>query len=287
MNGLAPEHARPPGDVILVATYRRTIRASLARIWENVLDWEHLPWLHRRSFRSIRLIAATHDGWRAAITLPHDDPGGEIEIDVATDRPNRCYHSRTVAGRGVGSDIFTQLEPADPRTTHIAVEFRIPDVSRRQLAAIGEAYVALYTRLWDEDEGMMLRRQALLDGQLESRARPLSASISLGPVEQLRAQLPRIVDAGDRRVRVLDLDGELVAHSVICPHLGGPLDDAPVEAGCVTCPWHGYRFDLRSGRNVSGQPCHLDQPRLRIDLEGNVIVHWPAVAGTTISTRST
>ncbi|TMP97098.1 MAG: hypothetical protein E6L09_13880 [Verrucomicrobia bacterium] len=31
------------------------MRASLERIWENVRDWEHLPWLHRRSFLDIQL----------------------------------------------------------------------------------------------------------------------------------------------------------------------------------------------------------------------------------------
>jgi len=35
----------------LVTTYQRTIHASLERIWENVCDWEHLPWLYRSSFR--------------------------------------------------------------------------------------------------------------------------------------------------------------------------------------------------------------------------------------------
>jgi len=39
-----------------VATLRRTIGASLERVWENVFDWEHLPWLHRQDFASIDLI---------------------------------------------------------------------------------------------------------------------------------------------------------------------------------------------------------------------------------------
>ncbi len=39
-----------------VGFYRRTIRASLSRVWENVLDWEHLPWLHRSSFSDIKLL---------------------------------------------------------------------------------------------------------------------------------------------------------------------------------------------------------------------------------------
>ena len=37
-------------ELISVAVYRRRIGASLERVWENVRDWEHLPWLHRQSF---------------------------------------------------------------------------------------------------------------------------------------------------------------------------------------------------------------------------------------------
>ena len=44
------------GELNVVATYRRTIHASLERIWENVLDWEHLPWLHRSAFAAAELV---------------------------------------------------------------------------------------------------------------------------------------------------------------------------------------------------------------------------------------
>ena len=42
-----------------VARYDRIVGASLERAWENVRDWEHLPWLHNRSFRSIELVAGS------------------------------------------------------------------------------------------------------------------------------------------------------------------------------------------------------------------------------------
>src|SRR2546428_8750866 len=80
----------------LVATYRRTIRASLERIWENVLDWEHLPWLHRGSFLDVQLRARDPEGWRALVALA---PGAaEAEIDVRLDRPRLRYLTRTSGG---------------------------------------------------------------------------------------------------------------------------------------------------------------------------------------------
>jgi hypothetical protein len=52
-------------DLTTVATYRRTIGASAERVWENVLDWEHLPWLHSGSFSDIVCNGAGEWGWRA------------------------------------------------------------------------------------------------------------------------------------------------------------------------------------------------------------------------------
>ena len=149
----------------LVATYRRTIHTSLERIWENVMDWEHLPWLHRRSFTAIQLLERTPELWRARVTLAPAETARIAVIEVRTDQPYLRYWSRTLEGQGAGTEILTCLEPLGERTTGIVVEFRVPGVSLAQANAVGAAYLRLYTRLWDEDERMMIRRQAWLDGQ--------------------------------------------------------------------------------------------------------------------------
>ena len=202
-----------------VAVYERTVRASLDRVWENVLDWEHLPWLHRTTFGHIHLLAASRDGWRAETRLRAG--GAPFVIDVALDRPHLLYHSRTTEGPGAGTDIVTTLTPKAEHETHIHVEFLLPDIPPEHRDTLGAGYVHVYTRLWDEDESMMMRRQALLDGRLAER------------------------------VRDVNIDGITCRFSTTCTHLGGPLDDADVDAnGVVTCPWHGHRFDVRTGRRV-------------------------------------
>jgi len=212
-----------------VATYHRTVHASLARVRENVLDWEHLPWLHHESFAHVRLLERHAAGWRAESSLRGAPPGDVFLLDVAFEADGLTYHSRTVAGRGAGTDIVTRLEP-DPseKTTRVAVQFLVPDVSPERRDALGASHVRLYTRLWDQDEAMMRRRQALLDGRLAG---------------------------GDREVVV---DGVRLRHATTCPHRGGPLEAAPVEDGCVRCPWHGYRFDLRTGGSTDGPSLRLD-----------------------------
>jgi nitrite reductase/ring-hydroxylating ferredoxin subunit len=50
-----------------------------------------------------------------------------------------------------------------------------------------------------------------------------------------------------RRYAVFNSGGELQVTDARCPHNGGPLADGVVRDGTVTCPWHWYCFDLRTG----------------------------------------
>ncbi len=47
-------------------------------------------------------------------------------------------------------------------------------------------------------------------------------------------------------------NGQPLALANRCTHRGAPLNDGSVEDGCVVCPWHGSRFDLRTGAVVGG-----------------------------------
>ena len=151
-----------------VAVYRRRIGASLERVWENVRDWEHLPWLHRESFASIALEQEDERGWRARIGL-RAPAHASIRLELAASDERR-YVSRTLEGPGAASEIWTRLDPVDARRTDIEVEFLAPDVPAERRAALGAASIALYTRLWDQDEAMMQRRSWLLDAPRAARA---------------------------------------------------------------------------------------------------------------------
>jgi nitrite reductase/ring-hydroxylating ferredoxin subunit len=250
-----------------VALYHRQVAASLERIWENVLDWEHLPWLHREAFRAIELQEGDSDGWSARVELAPS--GASVQIEIELQRARRRYVTRTLQGPGAGSEIWTVLDPQDERTG-IEVRFELAGVAAAHAAAVGGAYVRLYTQLWDQDEAMMARRQAWLD---RAPARPDAAGatepVALGPRAELRGRLPLRIEAFGRTWRVLELGGDLLVHAAHCPHAGGPLEDCtPDDVGRVTCPWHGYRFDLRAGAALDGRRLRLPRaPRLAEDAD--------------------
>jgi nitrite reductase/ring-hydroxylating ferredoxin subunit len=131
---------------------------------------------------------------------------------------------------------------------------------------LGQKYRSSYARLWDQDEAMMMRREAL-SARSKTRSGRSGASLALGSLSELRQRLPILVELAGEPFRILELeDGALVAHTTICPHWLGPLEEAVPENGILRCPWHGYRFDLRTGASADGRGCRLlPAPQIAVD----------------------
>jgi len=58
----------------------------------------------------------------------------------------------------------------------------------------------------------------------------------------------KVVKIKEHRVALFNWEGEILALDNTCPHQGGPLGEGYLEeSGVVSCPWHGWTFDLRTG----------------------------------------
>ncbi|MEE8165337.1 MAG: hypothetical protein V3T64_07200, partial [Myxococcota bacterium] len=93
---------------MVAAVYTREIGASLGRVWENVYDWAHLPWVHADTFSSIERLDSGAWGWHARVGLQR---GAEAEIELVTDTAARRYVTRTLDGVGAPTEIWTHLDP--------------------------------------------------------------------------------------------------------------------------------------------------------------------------------
>jgi nitrite reductase/ring-hydroxylating ferredoxin subunit len=74
----------------------------------------------------------------------------------------------------------------------------------------------------------------------------------------------RVVDIPEGRGAFVERDGlplavfnagggRFHATGATCPHEDGPLGEGWLEGGAVVCPWHGFDFDLATGR------CNVDE----------------------------
>jgi len=57
--------------------------------------------------------------------------------------------------------------------------------------------------------------------------------------------------AAGRMVALFNVDGEFFAIDGVCPHQGGPLGKGSLNGCTVTCPWHGWQYDVSTGGHCS------------------------------------
>ncbi len=57
----------------------------------------------------------------------------------------------------------------------------------------------------------------------------------------------KVVEAGGRTLAVFNCDGSFYAIDHTCQHRGGPLGEGSLSGKNVTCPWHGWEYDVTSG----------------------------------------
>lgn len=66
-------------------------------------------------------------------------------------------------------------------------------------------------------------------------------------------------------------EGQLFALDGMCSHQGGPIAEGTVEHGCVTCPWHGWQYELATGiQTINRQP--LQETFATREIDGRIEV---------------
>lgn len=118
----------------------------------------------------------------------------------------------------------------------------------------------------------------------------------VGTLEELRRDGCRVVDVDGRAVVVVSVGDELFAVSDRCPHMGAPLSAGSVGGTLVAsapqqlvygrdqrvlrCPWHGWEFDLETGRSLL-EPRRVGLRTFVVRCEdGQVVLHVPDPRGT-------
>ena len=81
----------------------------------------------------------------------------------------------------------------------------------------------------------------------------------------------RAVEAGGRTLALFNVGGKFYAIDNTCVHRGGPLAEGALEDTVVTCPWHGWQYDVTSGAIQHMPGRHVAAYRVRVE-DGEVRV---------------
>ena len=119
--------------------------------------------------------------------------------------------------------------------------------------------------------------------------------VNVGPASAFTDRGRKLIESGGIEVGVFRLGDEFFAYENVCPHVGGPACQGKIIAKVeeviaqdrtskglafsetkinVVCPWHGYEFDIRTGRHHGNQRYRLKPMKVRVE-KGEVIVSLP------------
>lgn len=83
--------------------------------------------------------------------------------------------------------------------------------------------------------------------------------IGVGSVEELKPGERLFIEIDDLMIVVFNINGDFYATADLCSHDDGPLGKGDLTGFEISCPRHGARFDVRSGKALS-LPAIVDIP---------------------------
>lgn len=89
-------------------------------------------------------------------------------------------------------------------------------------------------------------------------------------VDEIPPGTGKELTAGGRVIALFHVDGEFYAMDGVCPHAGGPLGQGTLNGLVVTCPWHGWQFDVSTGRHCLN--ANIQHPTFPVKVDGDDVL---------------
>jgi nitrite reductase/ring-hydroxylating ferredoxin subunit len=87
----------------------------------------------------------------------------------------------------------------------------------------------------------------------------------------------RYVDVDGLPIALANVGGTIYAFGDVCRHEGGPLSAGVLIEDTVTCPWHGWTYNVRTGKAIV-PPVGIRIPTYEVRVEGEdiyILIDWP------------
>lgn len=103
---------------------------------------------------------------------------------------------------------------------------------------------------------------------MSETARPFESEfVRVADASEVPEGTAKAFRSGSHDVAVFNVAGEFFALANTCPHQGGPIADGFLEGPLITCPWHAWCFDVRTGKMTLGEFARIE--RFALHRHGN------------------
>jgi len=94
--------------------------------------------------------------------------------------------------------------------------------------------------------------------------------VKVASTSDLKPSENKVVNVNGTDVALFNIDGEFFAINNTCLHRGGPLGEGYLEGDVVTCPWHGWRYNVKTGANLMIPSQKVEAYQVKV--EGNDVL---------------
>lgn len=98
----------------------------------------------------------------------------------------------------------------------------------------------------------------------------MSQFVQVAKLSEMPDQSAKYVQVEGRSIALFNLGGQFYAIDDTCTHEGGPLSDGFIHGEEVECPWHGARFNIKTGE-VTLDPATEGVVKYNLRLNGDAI----------------
>jgi len=74
-----------------------------------------------------------------------------------------------------------------------------------------------------------------------------------------------VAEVKGQSVAVFNVDGTYYVIDNTCVHRGGPLGEGELEGDTVTCPWHGWQYDVKSGKSINNPSACVKSYQVKVE----------------------
>ncbi|OGQ06403.1 MAG: hypothetical protein A2W61_05135 [Deltaproteobacteria bacterium RIFCSPLOWO2_01_44_7] len=78
----------------------------------------------------------------------------------------------------------------------------------------------------------------------------MTKEFEVAKVSEIPPGSAKQVEVDGETIAIFNVSGQFYAISDTCTHAQASLSEGEVEDLVVTCPWHGAKFDLKTGKNL-------------------------------------
>lgn len=97
--------------------------------------------------------------------------------------------------------------------------------------------------------------------------------VKVARVSEVAEGTGKVVSAHGEEIALFHVNGNFYAVHNTCLHRGGPLGEGTVDGTTVTCPWHGWEYDVTTGKSLTNPSAQVR--RFQVKVEGEDVLVSP------------